>query len=46
MTKIDVASVSAIAISVATVSVFKYCGIGSLYTSLAAAVIDVTCLDG
>ena len=44
MTKIDVAPVSAIASSVAIVSAFKYCGIGLPYTSLADAVIDVTCL--
>ena len=46
MTKIDVAPVSAIASSVATVSKFKYYGIGLPCTSLAAAAIDVTCLVG
>ena len=46
MTKIDVTPLSAIAIYVAIVSAFKYCGIGLPYTALAAAVIDVTCLGG
>ena len=46
MTKIDVAPVSAIAVSVAIASRFKYCGIGLPYTLLAAAVLDVACLGG